>query len=64
MTEILKVGDKLQHEGKQWTITQISEDNEGQVAYHIKCGDELSVLKESDLPKEMNIAEKRAPKNR
>lgn len=64
MTKILKQGDKLEHEGKQWTITQVSEDNEGQVVYHLKSGEELSVLKESDLSKEMNIAQKNAPKHR
>ena len=59
MTKILKAGDKLKHEGKEWTITQVGEDNEGQVVYHLKCGDELSVLKESNLSKEMNVAQKK-----
>jgi hypothetical protein len=64
MAKILKAGDKLKNEGKEWTITQVSEDNEGQVVYHLKCGDELSVLKESQLSKEMNVAQKSAPEHR
>ena len=64
MAKILKAGDKLNYEGKQWTITQVGEDNEGQVVYHLKSGDELSVLKESHLSKEMNVAQKSAPKHR
>jgi hypothetical protein len=58
MSKILKAGDELLHEGKQWTVTQIGEDNEGQVVFHLKCGNELSVLKESQLSKELNIAQK------
>ena len=50
MTQILKPGDKLQHEGKEWIITEIGEDNEGDVVYHLKLGNELSVIKESLLP--------------
>ena len=64
MAKILKAGDKLSYEGKQWTITQVGEDNEGQVVYHLKSGDELSVLKESHLSKEMSVAQKSAPKHR
>lgn len=51
----LKTGDKLNHEGKSWTITEVSEDNEGQVVFHLRCGQELSVVKESDLTKEMAV---------
>lgn len=60
MNETLKTGDKLNHEGKVWTITQVSEDNEGQVVFHLRCEDELSVVKESDLSKELNISLKHA----
>ena len=28
MTQVLKAGDKLNHEGKEWTITEVAEDNE------------------------------------
>ena len=52
----LKTGDKLNHEGKTWTITEVSEDNEGQVVFHLRCGQELSVVKESDLTKEMHTS--------
>jgi len=52
MTQILKPGDKLQHDGKEWIITEIGEDNEGDVVYHLKQGNELSVVKESHLPNE------------
>ena len=55
MDKMLKTGDKLDHEGKSWTITQVSEDNEGQIVFHLRCGQELSVVKESDLEKELNI---------
>jgi len=60
MNKILKAGDTILHEGKKWTITQVGEDNEGQVVFHLKCENELSVLKESQLSKEMNIAQKQA----
>ena len=55
MDKMLKTGDKLDHEGKSWTITQVSEDNEGQIVFHLRCGQELSVVKDSDLEKELNI---------
>lgn len=58
MSHILKAGDKLRHEGKEWTITEVGEDNEGQVVYHLKNGGELSVLKESALPDDVNVAQK------
>jgi len=58
MAKILKPGDKLQVDDKQWVITEIGEDNEGQRVYHLKHGSELSVLKESHLPKDENIAQK------
>ncbi|MEJ1240792.1 hypothetical protein WBG78_21785 [Chryseolinea sp. T2] len=60
MNKILKTGDKLDHEGKSWTITQVSEDNEGQIVFHLRCGQELSVVKESDLEKELSIELKHA----
>lgn len=60
MTRILKAGDQLNHDGKQWTITEVAEDNEGQVVYHLKCGEKLSVLKESDLANELNVEQKQA----
>ena len=60
MNKILKAGDTIRHEGKNWTITEIGEDNEGQVVFHLKCENELSVLKESQLSKEMNIAQKQS----
>ncbi|MEO5979282.1 MAG: hypothetical protein ABIS36_05515 [Chryseolinea sp.] len=47
----LKPGSTIEHEGKQWKITEVNEDNEGQVVYHLKAGDEVSVIKESELPK-------------
>ena len=47
----LKPGSTIQHQGKQWQITQVAEDNEGQVVYHLKLGDKVSVVKESELPK-------------
>jgi hypothetical protein len=50
MEHKFKEGTIVQHAGKQWTITEIAEDNEGQVVYHMKSGDEVGVLKESDLP--------------
>ena len=53
MEHKLKEGTVIQHAGKQWTITQIAEDNEGQVIYHMKAGDEVGVLKETDLPKDV-----------
>lgn len=58
MAQQLKPGDQLDHEGRKWTITEVGEDNEGQVVFHLKHGDELSVIKESDLPKELNIKQK------
>jgi hypothetical protein len=58
MSKILKAGDELLHEGKRWTIAEIGEDNEGQVVFHLKCGNDLSVVKESQLSKELNIAQK------
>lgn len=58
MSKDLKQGDKLQYEGKEWIITEIGEDNEGQVVYHLKHGSDLSVMKESQLPKEENVAQK------
>jgi hypothetical protein len=64
MTKILKAGDKLEHEGRQWTITQRGEDNEGQIVYHLKCGEELSVIKESQLPEDGNLAKKHGSKPR
>ncbi len=51
MELLLKPGDKLDHAGKRWTITEVGEDNEGQIVLHLKAGDELSVIKEADLPK-------------
>jgi len=60
MNKTLKAGDTIRHEGKNWTITEIGEDNEGQVVFHLKCENELSVLKESQLSKEMNIAQKQS----
>ena len=60
MTDKLKEGDQLQHLGSQWTITEIAEDNEGQVVYHLKCGEKISVLKESELDKELNVAQKQS----
>lgn len=60
MAKILKAGDTLDHDGKKWMITEVGEDNEGQVVYHLKCGEELSVLKESSLPVKMNVDQKQA----
>lgn len=51
MELLLKPGDKLDHAGKQWTVTEVGEDNEGQIVLHLKAGEELSVIKEADLPK-------------
>lgn len=59
MTKTLKPGDKLNYEGKQWTVTQIGEDNEGQVVFHLKSGDALSVIKESHLLNEVGSGSKR-----
>ena len=53
MEHKLKEGTTIQHAGKQWVITQIAEDNEGQVVYHMKSGEEVGVLKETDLPKDV-----------
>ncbi|HTF20516.1 MAG TPA: hypothetical protein VK658_20730 [Chryseolinea sp.] len=64
MAKILKKGDQLNYEGKEWLITEVGEDNEGQVVYHLKYGDELSVLKESQLPTEMNVAQKQTSKHK
>ena len=50
MKDELKPGSTIEHEGKQWIVTEVSEDNEGQVVYHLKSGDEVSVIKESELP--------------
>ena len=58
MAKTLKTGDTLKYEGKQWTITQVGEDNEGEVVFHLKCGDDLSVVKESQLS-ELDAAQKR-----
>ena len=63
MTQTLKPGDKLQHEGKEWIITEIGEDNEGEVVYHLKQGNELSVVKESYLPNETVPQEHHAPRS-
>jgi len=60
MDKPLKTGDKLNHEGKLWTITQVGEDNEGQTVFHLRSEDELSVVKESDLEKEVNVELKQA----
>ncbi|MGC3943547.1 MAG: hypothetical protein QM762_03260 [Chryseolinea sp.] len=60
MNETLKMGDKLNHEGKLWTITQVGEDNEGQIVFHLRCKEELSVVKESELAKDLNIGLKHA----
>lgn len=57
MTQLLKPGDKLQHEGKEWIITEIGEDNEGEVVYHLKQGDELSVARQSTMPNEIGVHE-------
>ncbi len=53
MEHKLKEGTVIEHAGKQWIITQIAEDNEGQVVYHMKSGEQVGVLKESDLPKDV-----------
>lgn len=53
MNHELKQGDTVQLDNKTWTITQVSEDNEGQTVYHLKSGNEISVLKESDVPKDL-----------
>lgn len=58
MSHILKAGDKLRHEGKEWIISEVGEDNEGQVVYHLKSGNDLSVVKESSLPDDVNVAQK------
>jgi hypothetical protein len=47
----LKPGSTIELQGEQWKITDVSEDNEGQVVYHLKAGDKISVIKESELPK-------------
>jgi len=53
MEEKLEEGGVIQYASKRWKITQISEDNEGQTVYHLKSGDEVSVLKQSDLPADL-----------
>jgi len=62
MAQIRKPGDKLQHEGKEWVITEIAEDNEGEVVYHLKRGNELSVAKESSLPDESIPQARQSPR--
>ena len=61
MAKTLKTGDKLNHEGKEWTITQVGEDNEGQVVFHLKSGNDLSVIKESHLLEMKTTKKQRAP---
>jgi hypothetical protein len=49
----LKEGNVIEHDGRHWVITQISEDNEGQTVIHIRCGDEVSVIKLGDMPHDL-----------
>jgi hypothetical protein len=63
MTKELKPGDTLQHEGRKWTVSEISEDNEGDVVYHLKLGDEVSVVKQSVLPNEGPARGHKAPRS-
>lgn len=53
MNQQLKQGETVQLNNKTWTITQVSEDNEGQTVYHLKSGNDVSVLKQSDVPKDL-----------
>ena len=55
MEHQLKQGSFIEHDNKKWKITEISEDNEGQIVYHLKSGEDVSVIKESDLPKDPGI---------
>jgi len=51
----VKEGAVIEHEGRHWIITQIGEDNEGQTVIHIRSGDELSVIKLSDMPYDLKL---------
>jgi len=51
----VKEGTVIEHEGRHWIITQIGEDNEGQTVIHIRSGDELSVIKLSDMPYDLKL---------
>jgi len=54
MEHKLKEGTAIQHAGREWLITEVAEDNEGQIVYHLKSGEDVDVLRETDLPKDLD----------
>lgn len=54
MKRELKESDSIVLNNRTWTVTEINEDSDGQVVYHLKCGEDVSIVKQADLPKDLS----------
>jgi hypothetical protein len=54
MARELKEGDSIVMNNRTWSVSEVNEDSDGQVVYHLKCGEDVGIIKQADLPKNLS----------